>query len=128
MEHLNVLARLDATAFIPRCAEPGTARTIGVEKQVAILAKMLLLVIERDIDSMGGKARVDRLRAGCQDGVDRATPHGECSQATEMQVYKARIARFINKDIEDWSTADHDAALSTESNWHEPPEIDELLQ
>ena len=43
-----------------------------------------------------------------------------------MPVHKVRIARFINKDPEDWSTVVHDAALSTKSNWHEPPGIYEL--
>ena len=43
-----------------------------------------------------------------------------------MPVHKVRIARVINKDPEDWSTAVHDAALSAKSNWHEPPGIYEL--
>ena len=43
-----------------------------------------------------------------------------------MADQKARISRFINQDLEDWSNAVHDAALSAGSNWHEPPGIDEL--
>ena len=38
-----------------------------------------------------------------------------------------RIVRFINNDVEDWSTAVYDAALSATSNWHKPPGIDQLL-
>ena len=43
-----------------------------------------------------------------------------------MPVHKVRIARFINKDPDDRSTAVHDAALSAKSKWHEPPGIYEL--
>lgn len=43
-----------------------------------------------------------------------------------MPVHKARITQFINRDVEDWPTAVHDAALSADSNWHEPPGLDEL--
>ena len=73
MEQVKALAGLDVTAFIPRGAEPGTAGTIDIEKKVAILAKVLLLVIGRDITSVGGKARVEKLRAAFQDGVDMVT-------------------------------------------------------
>ena len=73
VEQVNALAGLDVTAFIPRGAEPGTAGTIDIEKKVAILAKVLLLVIGRDITSVGGKARVEKLRAAFQDGVDMVT-------------------------------------------------------
>ena len=108
-------------------AEPGTAGTIDIEKQFAIVAKVLLPVIGRDITSVGGKARVEKLRAAIQDGVDLVTSHGEANhQAIQMPAHKARIARFINKDLEDWSTAVHDAALTAKSNWHEPPGIYEL--
>ena len=127
VEQVNVSAGLDVTAFIPRGAEPGTAGTIDIEKQLAILAKVLLLVIGRDITSVGEEARVEKLRAAFQDGVDMVTSHGEANhQAIQMPVNKARIARFINKDLKDWSIAVHNAALSAKSNWHEPPGIDEL--
>ena len=126
VEQVNALAGLDFTAFIPRGAETGAAGTIDIKKQVAILAKVLLLVIGRDIASVGGKARLEMLRAAFQDGVVMVTSHGEANhQAIQMLVHKTRIARF-NKNLEDWSTAVHDAALSAKSNWHEPPGIDEL--
>lgn len=54
VEQFNALAGLDVTAFTPRAAEPGTAGTIDTEKNFAILAKVLLLVIGRDITSIGG--------------------------------------------------------------------------
>ena len=53
VEQVNALAGRDVTAFILRRAEPGTAGTIDVEKQFAILAKVLLLVIGRDINLVG---------------------------------------------------------------------------
>ena len=62
MEEVNLFSGLDVTAFMPRGAEPGTAGTIDIEKQSAILAKVWFLVIGRDITSVGGKARVE-LRA-----------------------------------------------------------------
>ena len=53
--------------------------------------------------------------------------HGETNhQAIRIPVHKVRIARFINKDFEDWSTAVHDAAPSAKSNWHEPPRVNQL--
>ena len=111
---------------MPRGAEPGTAGTIDIEKQFAILAKVLLVVIGRDITVLGGKARVE-LRAAFQDGVDMVISHGEAHhQAISLPVHKVRIARFINKYPEHWSIAVHDAALSAKSNWHEPPGIYEL--
>ena len=83
MEQINSLAGHDVTAFMPRGAEPGTAGTIAIEKQFAILAKVLLLVIGRDITSVGGKARVELrtafLRAAFQDGVDMVTSYGEAN-------------------------------------------------
>ena len=55
------------------------------------------------------------------------TSHGETNhQAIKIPVHKVRIARFINKGFEDWSTAVHDAAPSAKSNWHEPPRIKQL--
>ena len=78
VEQINALAGHDVTACMPGGAEPGTAGTIDIEKQFAILAKMLLLVIGRDITSVGGKARVE-LRAAFQDGVDMVTSHGEAN-------------------------------------------------
>ena len=57
-EQINALAGLDVTAYIPRGAEPGTAGTIDIEKRFAMFAKVLLLVIGRDINLVGGKARV----------------------------------------------------------------------
>ena len=115
VERVDALAGLDVTTFIPRGAEPGTAGTIVIEKQVAVLAKVLPPVIGRDITSVGVKARVEKLRAAFQDGVDMVTSHGEANhQAIQMLVHKMRIARF-NKDLEDWSTAVHNAALSAKS-------------
>ena len=91
------------------------------------MAKVLLLVIGRDINLVGGKARTEKLRPAFQDDVDMVTSHGEANhQAIKIPVHKVRIACFINKDLEDWSTAVHDAALSVKSNWHEPPGIDHL--
>ena len=55
VEQVNALAGLDITAFIPRGAEPGTDGTIEIKKQLVILAKVLLLVIQRDITSVGEK-------------------------------------------------------------------------
>ena len=127
MEQLNTVAGLDITAFMPRGAEPGTASTMGIEEQVAILAKGLLVVIGRGITSLARKARVEKLPAAFQDTVDMVTSHGEANhQAIEMSTHKARVALFINKGIEDCSIAVHDAALSAKSIWHEPPVIDEL--
>ena len=121
VEEVNALAGHDVTAFMPRGAEPGTAGTTDIEKQFATLARVLLLGIGRDITSVGGKARVEKLRTAFQDGVDMVTSHGEANhQAIQMPVHKVRIALFINKDPEDWWTAVHDAALSAKSNWHEP--------
>ena len=62
-----------------------------------------------------------------QDGVDMVTSHGEANHlAIQIPVHKAGVACFINNDIEEWSTAVQEAALSAKSNWHEPPGIDEL--
>ena len=77
VEQLNALAGLDLPAFMPRGAEAGTAGTINIEKQIAILAKVVLLVTGRDITSVAGKARVKKLRAAFQDVVDMVTSHGE---------------------------------------------------
>ena len=128
VEQLNLLAGLDATPFIPRGAEAGTAGTIDIAKLVAILAKVLVLVIGRDTTSLGRKARVENLRAEFQDGVYMVTSHGETNlQVIQLPVYKARKAPFISNDIKDCSTAVRDAALSAKSNnWHEPPGIDEM--
>ena len=127
VEPVHAVAGLDITAIIPRGAESGTAGTIDIEKQFAILAKVVLLVIERDINLVGGKARVEKLRAAFQDVVDMVTSHGEANhQAIKIPVHKVRIAPFIYKDLEHWLTAVHDAALSAKSNWHEPPGIDQL--
>ena len=121
VEQVNPLAGHDVTAFMPRGAEPGTAGTIDIEKQLAILAKVSLFVIGRDITSVGGKVRVEKLRAAFPDGVDMVTLLGEANhQAIQMPFHKVRISRFINRDPEDSSTAVHDAALSATSNWHEP--------
>ena len=38
VEQLYALVELDATAFMPRGEEPGTAGTIDIEKQFTILA------------------------------------------------------------------------------------------
>ena len=54
----------------------GIAGAIDIEKQFAILAKVFLLVIGRDITSVGEKARVE-LRAAFQDGVDMVTSHAK---------------------------------------------------
>ena len=62
VEQVNPLAGHDVTAFIPCGGKPGTAGTIDIDKPLAILAKVLLLVIGRNITSVGGKARVE-LRA-----------------------------------------------------------------
>ena len=56
VEQVNPLAEHDVTAFMPRGAERGTAGTIDIKNQFAILAKVLLLVIRRDTTSVGGKA------------------------------------------------------------------------
>lgn len=70
---------------------------------------------------------MEKLRAAFQDSADKGTSHGEVNhQATQTPVHKSRIARFINKDVEDWSTTVNGAKLSAKSNWHETPEIDEL--
>ena len=76
VEQVNPLAGHDVTAFMPRGAEPGTAGTINIENQFAILTKVLLLVIGRDITFGGGKGAVE-LRAAFQDGVDMVISHGE---------------------------------------------------
>ena len=55
VEQVTSLAGLDVTNFIPRGAEPGTAGTIDTEKQFAMLTKALLLVVGRDITSVGAK-------------------------------------------------------------------------
>ena len=127
VEQLNPLGRLDVNAFIPRGAEAGTAGTIDIEEQVAILAKVSVIVIGRDTTSLGRISRVEKLRAEYQDIVYMVTSYGETNhQAIQLPVYKASKARFINNDLEDWSTTVYDAALSAKSNWHEPPGIDEM--
>ena len=78
VEQVNPLAGHAVTAFMLRGAELGTAGTIDIEKQLAILVKVLFLVIGRNITSVGGKARVE-LRAAFQDGVDMVTSHGEAN-------------------------------------------------
>ena len=57
VQQVNPLAGHDVSAFMPRRAEPEPAGIIDIEKQFAILAKVLLLVIGWDITSVGGKAR-----------------------------------------------------------------------
>ena len=55
------------------------------------------------------------------------TSHDEVNHpAIQMPIQKARKALSIKKDIRNWSTPVHDAALSAKFNWHEPPGIDEL--
>ena len=102
VKQLNSLAGLDVTDFIPREAEPGTTGTIDIEKQLAILAKALLLIMGRDITSVGGKARVEKIRAAFAEEVEMVASHAEANhQAIKVPVHKARIARFINKDLEE---------------------------
>ena len=94
VEQADALAGLDVTSFIPRGAEQGTAGTIDIEKQFAILANVLFFVIGQDITLVGGKARVESQRAAYQDSVDMVTSRGEANhQAIQMSVHKARIAR-----------------------------------
>ena len=108
-------------------AEPSTAGTITIEKQFAILGKVLIFVIGRDVTSVGGEARVEKLHAEFEDGVEMVTSHGEANyQAIQLSVHKKRTERFINEVLEDWSTAVHDAGLFAKSTWHEPPGIDDL--
>ena len=124
VEQVNDSAGLDVTAFMPRGAEPGTADSIDTKTQFAVLKKMFLLVIARDITSVWGNARVEKLRAAFQDGVDMVTSHGEVNhQAIQMSVHKARITRFVNNDLTYWSTVVHDAALSANFHWHEDRRI-----
>ena len=102
VEQLSALAGLDVTAFVPQGAEPSTAGTIAIEKRFAILVKVLILVIGRDVTSVGGKARVEKLCAAFEDGVEMVTSHGDANhQAIQLPIHKKRIARFINKDLED---------------------------
>ena len=120
VEQLEAVAGLDITAFMPCGAEPGTASTIEIEKQFAILAKLLLLVFGREFTLGGGKAWVEKLREAFLDGVKLITSHGEANhQAIQRPVHQARKQGL--------STEVHGAALCARSNWHEPPEIDELL-
>ena len=79
VEQVNPLAGHGVTAFMPRGAGPGTAGTIDIEKQFAILEKVLFFVIRRDISSVGGKAWVE-LRAAFQDSVNMVTSHGEANR------------------------------------------------
>ena len=110
-------------------AEPSTAGTITIEKQFAILGKVLIFVIGRDVTSVGGEARVEKLHAEFEDGVEMVTSHGEANyQAIQLSVHKKRTERFINEVLEDWSTAVHDAGLFAKSTWHEPPGIDDARQ
>ena len=112
VEQVNPLAGFDVTVFIPGGAESGPAGTINIEKQFAILPKVLLPVIGRDIASVGEKARVKNLRAALQDSVDMVISHGEANhQAIQMPVHKVRVARFNNGHPEDWSIAVHGAPL-----------------
>ena len=98
VEQLNARAGLDVTAFMPRGTEPSTAGTIAVEKQFAILVKVLILVIGRDVISVRGKARVEKLRAAFEDDVEMVTSHGEANhQAIQLPVHKKRTARFIKQ-------------------------------
>lgn len=102
----------------------GIAATIDTKKLFARLAKMLRPVIGLGITSVAEKARVERLRAACQDGVDVVTLRVEaCDQAIQMPVYKARISQIINECIDDWSTEIYDEPLSLESKLEEPPRI-----
>ena len=85
VEQANALAGLDVIAFIPLGAESGTAVTIDVKKQFAILAKVLLPVIGRDIKLLRGTARVEELRAAFHDDVDMVTPHGEITKQLKFR-------------------------------------------
>ena len=106
VDQVDALAGRDVTALIPRGAESGTADTIDIEKQLAILAKVLLLVIGRDINLVGGKARVEKLRATFQDGVDMVTSHGEANhqaiknsspQGEDSPLHQERYQRLVNR-------------------------------
>ena len=112
VEQVNPLAGFDVTVFIPGGAESGPAGTIDIEKQFAILPKVLLPVIGRDIASVGENARVENIRAALQDSVDQVISHGEANhQAIQKPVHKVRVARCNNQHSEDSSTAVHDAPL-----------------
>ena len=75
VEQVNLLAGHDVIAFMPRGAEPGTAGTIDIEKQFAILARVLLLVIGWDITSVGGKGS-----SGATRGIPGRCQHGDITR------------------------------------------------
>ena len=67
------------------------------------------------------------IRAAFAEEVEIVASHVEVNhQAIQVPVKKARIARFINTDIEGWSTAVHDAARSAISSFHKPSGIREM--
>lgn len=69
VEQLNALEGFDVHAFMPRGAEPTTDGAIDIYKQFDVLAKTFLLIVGLDIASVGGNARVDKLRVAFQDGI-----------------------------------------------------------
>ena len=109
MEQLNALAGLDVAAFMPCGAEPGTASAVGIEKQFAILADVLLLVIGRDMASLGERRGGEKLPLAFQVGIDMGMTHGKDNHHAIQTpvVHKA--------SLEDWSKA-----VPT-FNLHEPP-------
>ena len=87
VEQLNASAGLDVTAFMPRGAEPGTAGTIDIESTSPFWRRCCFSLSGEDITSVGGKARVENLRAAFQDGVDMVTSHSEAKPPSDSNVY-----------------------------------------
>ena len=97
VEQVKTLAGLDVTALIRR----GTGHCWHHRHRKAV--------------HHSGEGVASRHRAGhyfgggkaaFQDGIDMVTSHGEANhQAIQIPVHKVKIARFINKDLKDWSTA-----------------------
>lgn len=126
-EQTHSLAGFDVLSFMPRGADPEGAGSLDIHQQFGVLAKVILLVVGSGITSAAGIARVAELRTAFDRGVDLVAKHVEAQhEAIRMREHKERIARFINKDLEDWSNAVHNGAFSANSQWHEPPGIDDL--
>ena len=124
VEQLNSLAGLDVADFVPRGAEPGTTGTTDTRK----------LFWRRDCCLSSGAISP---RWGSKRGGRRYTRHSPWESRWWLRTpklitkrcksrYTRRGLPVTTKDLEEWSTAVHDAALSAKSNWDEPTGLGEL--